>query len=64
MSLQELTAAYPWRTKRAGRIMVDGEAITAPHPFVGIAFQESRLLPSSRRPSFPMRAARAPASVF
>ncbi len=29
----------------AGRIVVDGEAITAPHPFVGIAFQESRLLP-------------------
>ena len=28
-----------------GRIVVDGETITAPHPFVGIAFQEPRLLP-------------------
>jgi sulfonate transport system ATP-binding protein len=28
-----------------GRILVDGEAITAPHPYVGIVFQEPRLLP-------------------
>ncbi|WP_407529849.1 ABC transporter ATP-binding protein [Methylobacterium oryzisoli] len=29
----------------AGRISLDGEAITAPHPGVGIVFQEPRLLP-------------------
>jgi sulfonate transport system ATP-binding protein len=29
----------------AGRIAVDNETISAPHPYVGIAFQESRLLP-------------------
>jgi sulfonate transport system ATP-binding protein len=28
-----------------GRIAVDGETITAPHPAVGIVFQESRLFP-------------------
>ena len=28
-----------------GRITVDGETILAPHPYVGIAFQEPRLLP-------------------
>jgi sulfonate transport system ATP-binding protein len=28
-----------------GRIAVDGETIAAPHPFVGIVFQEPRLLP-------------------
>ena len=29
----------------AGRVMIDGDAIDAPHPAVGIAFQEARLLP-------------------
>ncbi len=28
-----------------GRVLVDGEAIIAPHPAVGIVFQEPRLLP-------------------
>ncbi|MCB4769691.1 ABC transporter ATP-binding protein [Ancylobacter sp. Lp-2] len=29
----------------AGRVLVDGEPISAPHPSVGIVFQEARLLP-------------------
>lgn len=31
-------------TPNGGRIEVDGEAVTAPHPAVGIVFQEPRLL--------------------
>ncbi len=29
----------------AGKVSVDGETIAAPHPYVGIVFQEPRLLP-------------------
>ncbi len=29
----------------SGKVMIDGEAIDNPHPAIGIAFQEARLLP-------------------
>ena len=32
-----------------GRIRVDGDEVAAPHPAIGIVFQEPRLSPGSRR---------------